>query len=154
MGGSEGRLESKGVGSWFQARERSGWGFATMSKTSVFQVLRKCVFLPPLVQGVMPRIIDYVSYKYQDRIFVCRLKINHAYPSCCPHPLTLPFTLLYLHLYNARTLFANNWYISPLVCTVITCPAYTAWPRRSGSRPPPAAGQSHAPPGRSGKPAC
>ncbi len=26
-------LESKGEGSWFQARELSGWGFATMSKT-------------------------------------------------------------------------------------------------------------------------
>jgi hypothetical protein len=31
-------LESKGEGSWFQARDLSGWEFATMSKTSVFQV--------------------------------------------------------------------------------------------------------------------
>ncbi len=31
-------LESKGEGSWFQARDLSVWEFATMSKTSVFQV--------------------------------------------------------------------------------------------------------------------
>jgi hypothetical protein len=36
VGGGEGRLESKGEGSWFQARDLSGWGFATMSKTLVF----------------------------------------------------------------------------------------------------------------------
>jgi hypothetical protein len=45
VGGGEGRLESKGEGSWFQARDQSGWGFATMSKTSVFQV--SGFFLPP-----------------------------------------------------------------------------------------------------------
>jgi hypothetical protein len=77
VGGCEGRLESKGEGSWFQARDQNGWGFATMSKTSVFEV--SGVFLPPLVQGVIPRIIDFVSCKYKDRIFVCRLKINHAW---------------------------------------------------------------------------
>jgi hypothetical protein len=27
----------------------------------------------------MPGIIDYVACKYIDRIFVCRLKINHAW---------------------------------------------------------------------------
>ncbi len=31
-------LESKGEGSWFQERDLSGWEFATISKTSVFQV--------------------------------------------------------------------------------------------------------------------
>ncbi len=31
-------LEGKSEGSWFQARDLSGWRFATMSKTSVFQV--------------------------------------------------------------------------------------------------------------------
>ncbi len=31
-------LESKGEGSWFQARDLSGWEFATMNKASVFQV--------------------------------------------------------------------------------------------------------------------
>jgi hypothetical protein len=30
-------MESKGEGNWFQARDLSGWEFATMSKTSVFQ---------------------------------------------------------------------------------------------------------------------
>ncbi len=30
--------ESKGEGSWFQARDMSGWEFVTMSKASVFQV--------------------------------------------------------------------------------------------------------------------
>jgi hypothetical protein len=38
VGGGKGCLESKGEGSWFQARDLSGWEFATMSKTSVFQV--------------------------------------------------------------------------------------------------------------------
>jgi hypothetical protein len=38
VGGGEGGLESKGEGSWFQARDQSGWEFATMSKTSAFQV--------------------------------------------------------------------------------------------------------------------
>ncbi len=31
-------MESKGEGSWFQARDLSGWEFAIMSKTSVLQV--------------------------------------------------------------------------------------------------------------------
>jgi hypothetical protein len=31
-------LESKGEVSWFQARDLSGWEFATVSKISVFQV--------------------------------------------------------------------------------------------------------------------
>ncbi len=44
-------LESKGEGSWFQARDLSGWEFATMSKTSVFQV--SGLFL--LTQEVTPR---------------------------------------------------------------------------------------------------
>ncbi len=39
MGGGEGvGLESKGDGSWFQAEDLTGWEFATMRKTSVFQV--------------------------------------------------------------------------------------------------------------------
>ncbi len=33
-----GGLESKGEGSWFQARDLTGWEFATISKTSVLQV--------------------------------------------------------------------------------------------------------------------
>jgi hypothetical protein len=35
VGGGEEGLESKGEGSWFQARNLSGWEFVTMSKTSV-----------------------------------------------------------------------------------------------------------------------
>jgi hypothetical protein len=31
-------MESKGEGCWFEARDLSGWEFATMSKTSVLQV--------------------------------------------------------------------------------------------------------------------
>jgi hypothetical protein len=44
-------LERQGKGSWFQARDLSGWEFATMSKTSVFQV--SGFFL--IAQGVTPR---------------------------------------------------------------------------------------------------
>ncbi len=33
-----GGLESKGNGSWFQARDLSGWEFTTMSKTRVLHV--------------------------------------------------------------------------------------------------------------------
>ncbi len=52
MGKGEGvGLESKGEGSWFQARDLSGWEFAIMSKTSVFQVSG----FFPLAQGVMLR---------------------------------------------------------------------------------------------------
>ncbi len=36
-GRGEGNLESR-EGSWYQARDQSGWGYATMSKTSTFQV--------------------------------------------------------------------------------------------------------------------
>jgi hypothetical protein len=32
VGGGEGGLESKGEGSWFQARDLNGWEFATISK--------------------------------------------------------------------------------------------------------------------------
>ncbi len=38
VGGGEGGLESKDEGSWFPARDLTGWEFATMSKTSVLQV--------------------------------------------------------------------------------------------------------------------
>jgi hypothetical protein len=41
QGGGQGQgvgLGSKGEGSWFQARDLSGWGFTTLIKTSVFQV--------------------------------------------------------------------------------------------------------------------
>ncbi len=31
-------LESEGEGSWFQAKDLSGWEFATMSKALFFQV--------------------------------------------------------------------------------------------------------------------
>ncbi len=51
MGGSEGGLESKGEGSWFQAKDLSGREFTTMSKTLVFQVSG---FFSFTVQGVMP----------------------------------------------------------------------------------------------------
>ncbi len=47
VGGGEGRLETKGG-----AVDQSGLGFATMSKTSVFQV--SGFFSHLLVQGVRP----------------------------------------------------------------------------------------------------
>ncbi len=70
-------MESKGEGSWFQARDLSGWEFAIMSKALVFQV--SAFFL--MAQGVTPGYIDYLCgcIKYKDRFSECRLKINHAW---------------------------------------------------------------------------
>jgi hypothetical protein len=58
VGGGEGRLESEGEGSWFQARDQSGWGFAAMSKTSVFQV--SGFFLPFLAQGFINEKLEFL----------------------------------------------------------------------------------------------
>jgi hypothetical protein len=66
VGGGERILESKGESSWFQARDLSGWGFATMSKTSVFQVVG-FFFLFFGIRGYT-RNNYYVLYKYKDRI--------------------------------------------------------------------------------------
>jgi hypothetical protein len=72
--GVRGELESKDEGSWFQARDQSGWGFATMSKTSAFQV--RGFFLSPFGTRGYAQNNFYVSYKFKDGIFVCRLKLT------------------------------------------------------------------------------
>jgi hypothetical protein len=46
VGGGEGGVESKGRAVDTKQGDQSGWGFATMSKTLVFQV--SGFFLPPL----------------------------------------------------------------------------------------------------------
>jgi hypothetical protein len=65
----------KGWGSCYHARDQSGWGFATMSKTLAFQV--SMGFFSSFSQGVW-LIINCVLCKYKQD-FVCRLKINHAW---------------------------------------------------------------------------
>ncbi len=72
MGGGEGGLEIKGEGSWFQARDLSGWEFAPMSKTSVFQV---SVSFLLQYKGLCPD-ISYLCgcIKYKDRILFVQVK--------------------------------------------------------------------------------
>ncbi len=60
MGGGEEGLESKGEGSWFQARNLSGWEFVTMSKTSVLQVSWFFLLQQKGLKGLRPDIECYV----------------------------------------------------------------------------------------------
>ncbi len=72
LGGVEGGLESKGEGSWFQARDLRGWEFATMSKTLVFQVSGFFLFT---AQGVTHGYYYlYSCVKYKDRILCVQVK--------------------------------------------------------------------------------
>jgi hypothetical protein len=54
VGGGVGILESKGECTWFQARDQSGWGFATMSETLVFQESGFCFSSTFLHKGLCP----------------------------------------------------------------------------------------------------
>jgi hypothetical protein len=51
-------LESKGEGSWFQARDLRGWEFGAISKTLVVQVSGFFFFK---TRGYARRLIIYVS---------------------------------------------------------------------------------------------
>ncbi len=74
MSGGEGGLESKGDGSWFHARDLSGWKFATMNKTLLFQV--SGFFL--LQQKGLRLDINYSCgcKKYKNRILCVQVKNN------------------------------------------------------------------------------
>ncbi len=63
-------MENKGEGSSFQARDLSGWEFATMSKTSVFQL--SGVFPFYSTRGYARLLIICVEYK--DGIFCAQDK--------------------------------------------------------------------------------
>ncbi len=72
-------MESKGEGSWFQARDLTEWEFTTMSKTSALQVpVSGFIFT---AQGGYAQILivcaDVCNIKIE--FAVCRLKINHAW---------------------------------------------------------------------------
>jgi hypothetical protein len=75
-------LESKDECSWFQARDLTGWGFATVSKTSVLQVSG---FVFSQQRGYTRILIVHVVVcNIKIEFSVCRLKINNTWstPSC------------------------------------------------------------------------
>jgi hypothetical protein len=66
-------LESKGEGSWFQARDLSGCGFATMSKTSVFQVSG----FFPLAQGDYAQVLLIICVVVQNKKRVLYVQVKN-----------------------------------------------------------------------------
>jgi hypothetical protein len=74
-----GGLESKGEGSWLQARDLTEWEFTTLSKTSALQApVSGFIFT---AQGGYAQILIVCVGVCNIKIefAVCRLKINHAW---------------------------------------------------------------------------
>ncbi len=116
MSGGEGGLESKGEGSWFQASDLSGWGFATMNKTSFFQVSG---FFLLQQKGLRLDIISSCSCKkYKDKILCVQVKnkpciiykVMHLIPWKQYHGSKTRDTLIFLgpprtHTHTSRRLY-------------------------------------------------
>ncbi len=117
-------------GSWLQARDQGGWGFATMSKRPPFQV-REHIFL---VNNMHPLIICFILCVLDKKgVSLCRLKINHALgaESCIYSWCTGLHGSKQLCLSASSCPYCSGWIVVQAFC-VHAC--WTSWLESSLSR--------------------